>query len=165
MQSCIQEEMVGYRMLPSGRELMAAESVSKTAWTAALGFSLGMFPLLGVTTIACALVASVLRLRQVPIQLGNYAALPFQLALTIPFLRFGERISGASRFVFDPPALLKGFPNVPESTVRAVLLAQWHMIEGWAVIAPVAFVLAGLIGQVLLRRRQEVGIVETGRAA
>ena len=164
MQSCIQEEMIRHWMLPSGRELLDPPSVSKTAWTAALGFSLGMFPLLGVTTIACALVASVLRLRQIPIQLGNYAALPFQLALMIPFLRFGERISGATRFVFDPPTLLKGFPNVPESTVRAVLMAQWHMIEGWAVIAPVAFVLSGILGLFLLRRRQEVGIVQSGRA-
>ena len=157
--------MIGRNMLPFGRDLIASQSVSKTAWTAALGFSLGMFPLVGVTTVACALVASILRLKQAPIQLGNYAALPLQLLLIIPFLRLGERISGAARFVFDPSALLKGFPNVPESTVRAVLMAQWHMIEGWAVIAPLAFVLAGLIGQFLLRRRQEVGIVAARPAA
>ena len=157
--------MIGRNMLPFGRDLIASQSVSKTAWTAALGFSLGMFPLVGVTTVACALVASILRLKQAPIQLGNYAALPLQLLLIIPFLRLGERISGAARFVFDPSALLKGFPNVPESTVRAVLMAQWHMIEGWAVIAPLAFVLAGLIGQFLLRRGQEVGIVAARPAA
>lgn len=152
-------------MLPFGKELTASQSVSKTAWTAALGFSLGMFPLLGVTTIACALVASVFRLRQAPIQLGNYAALPLQLLLIIPLLRLGERISGAAPFVFDLPELLKGFPHVQESTVRAVLMAQWHMIAGWAVIAPLVFVLAGLFGQFLLRRRQEAEIVATGRAA
>jgi hypothetical protein len=113
-----------------------------------------MFPLMGVTTIACLLIASVLRLKQAPIQFGNYAALPLQIILLIPFLRLGERITGGAHFVFDAAALLKTFPSVPDSTMRAVLMAQWHMIEGWAVVAPVAFVLAGLIAQALLRRRQ-----------
>ena len=127
-------------------------SGSKGNWTFALGFAIGMFPLVGVTTLACALLAAVLRLRQASIQLGNYVALPFQIILLIPFLRLGEHMTGATRFVFDPSALLKGFPNVPESTMRAVLLAQWHMIEGWAVIAPPAFLLAGLIAQTVAKR-------------
>jgi hypothetical protein len=123
-----------------------------------------MFPLIGVTTISCALIAGVLRLRQVAIQLGNYAALALQIILLIPFLRLGERIAGAERFVFDPPLLLKGFPNIPESTARAVVMAQWHMIEGWAVVAPVAFVVAGLLGKALLRKRPG-DRVDVGRAA
>ncbi len=145
--------------------LTAGDSVSKTAWTIALGFAIGMFPLMGVTTIACALLAGILRLRQAPIQFGNYAALPFQIILLIPFLRIGERITGAERFVFDPAALLKGFPNVPESTARAVVMAQWHMIEGWAVIAPLAFLLSGLLSLMLLRRRAQRVAVELQRAA
>ncbi len=129
------------------------EPVLKTACTVALGFAVGMFPLLGVTTIACLLLARLLRMRQAPIQLGNYAALPLQIVLLIPFLRLGERITGAERFVFDPPALLKGFPNIPESTARAVVMAQWHMIVGWAVVAPVAFGLVLLVARAVLRRR------------
>jgi hypothetical protein len=150
--------MIGRTMLPATAELTKSEqSVSKTAWTVALGFAIGMFPLIGVTTLACLLIARVLRLRQASIQLGNYAALPLQIVLVIPFLRLGERITGATRFVFDPPALLKGFPHVPESTMRYVLMAQWHMIEGWAVVAPVAFVLAGVIAQALMRRTERGG--------
>ena len=109
---------------------------------------------MGVTTIACLLIARVLRLRRAPIQFGNYAALPLQIILLIPFLRVGERITGGGHFVLDPAALMKAFPSVPESTMRAVLMAQWHMIEGWAVIAPVAFIFSGLIAHLLLGRRQ-----------
>jgi hypothetical protein len=146
--------MSGRKLLPVAGELLSGgESASRTAWTFALGFAIGMFPLLGVTTIVCALLGKVLRLRQAAIQFGNYAALPLQIVLLIPFLRLGERITGAERFVFDPPALLKGFPHIPESTARAVVMAQWHMIAGWAIVAPLAFVLAGLIAQLLLRRR------------
>jgi hypothetical protein len=142
------------RSLPVGELISGGESASKTAWTVALGFSIGMFPLIGVATIACLLIASVLRLRRASMQFGNYAALPLQIILLIPFLRLGERITCGAHFVLDPAALMKTFPSVPESTMRAVLMAQWHMIEGWAVMAPVAFVFAGLIAQLLLGRER-----------
>ena len=148
-------EMVGLRMLP-GALFSGEKSVWKTAWTVALGFAIGTFPLIGVTTIVCALLASVLQLKQASIQLGNYAALPLQIILLIPCLRLGERITGSDRFVFDPVKLLKSFPNVSETTARAVAMAQWHMIEGWAVIAPLAFVLAGLTAHMLMRRHRGV---------
>ena len=152
--------------MPSIGELLeGGESVRRTAWTIGLGFVVGMFPLLGVTTIACALLASVLRLKQSAMQLGNFAALPLQIVLLLPFLRLGERITGAERFVFDASALLKGFPNIPESTARAVVMAQWHMIAGWAATAPVALVLAGLIAQLLLRRREQLAVVNVPPAA
>lgn len=143
----------------------AGDSVSRTAWTLALGFAIGMFPLLGVTTIACVLIGALLRLRQTPMQLGNYLALPPQILLLIPFLRLGERLTGAERFAFDPSALLKGFPNIPESTARAVVMAQWHMIVGWAVVAPLAFVIAGVIAHILLRRRARLEVADVRRAA
>lgn len=143
-------------LFSDGESIGGRSSASKTSWTVALGFTIGMFPLIGVTTLACVLIAAALRLKRGSIQLGNYAALPLQILLLIPFLRLGERITGAEHFVFDVPALLKGFPKIPESTARAVVMAQWHMIVGWAVVAPIVFVLTGLIAQVLLRRRQRV---------
>jgi len=141
------------------------ESVAKPASTFALGFSIGMFPLLGVTTLVCVLLAKVFRLRQGLVQLGNYAALPFQLLLLIPFLRLGERLTGAQRFAFDVPALLRGFPHIPDSTARAVVMAQWHMIIGWAVVAPLAFLVAAMLAASVLRRRSQAQIVDVLRAA
>jgi hypothetical protein len=154
-------KMLGRLVVPGE---VSGDSTSKTAWTIALGFAIGMFPLMGLTTIACVLIAGVLRLKQAPIQLGNYAALPLQIILIIPFLRLGERITGADRFVFDPAALLKGFPHIPESTARAVVMAQWHMIAGWALAAPVAFLLAGLIVRALLRRKKSAEMVSVSAA-
>ncbi len=142
-------------MLPAVDALFSGEnSARKTAWTVALGFTIGIFPLIGVTTIVCVLLASVLRLKQATIQLGNYAALPLQIILLIPCLRLGERITGSERFVFDPRPLLKSFPNVSEATAHAVVMAQWHMIVGWAVMTPAAFVLAGLTAQMLIRQHR-----------
>jgi hypothetical protein len=101
-------------MLPADDAVNSAESRSKTAWTVALGFAIGIFPLIGVTTIGCLLLGGVLRLKQASIQLGNYLALPLQIILLIPLLRLGERITGSERFVLDVPALLKGFPHIPD---------------------------------------------------
>ncbi len=141
------------------------EPVARTAWTVALGFAIGMFPLLGVTTVACVLLATVLRLKQSAIQVGNYAALPLQILLVIPFLRLGEKLTGGERFVFDPPALLKGFPHIPDSTARAVVMAQWHMIVGWAAVAPLALVVAALFTRWLLSRRRSYHAIELRKTA
>ncbi len=128
-------------------------SPARAGWTAALGFGIGMFPLLGVTTLMCAIIAKMFRLKQGPIQFGNYAALPFQIVLIIPFLRLGERLLGAERFTFDFGALMRSMPNVPESMQRAVVYAQWHMIVGWAVVAPVAILVVGMVASWLLKKR------------
>ena len=149
--------MISPRLAPPvGALLSDGNTVSKTAWTIALGFAIGSFPLIGVTTIVCVLVAGLLRIKQASIQLGNYAALPLQIILLIPCLRFGERITGAERFVFDPVKMLKSFPNVSETTARALVMAQWHMIEGWGVIAPMIFILAGLTAKALMRRNRGI---------
>jgi hypothetical protein len=151
--------MIGRSTLSlANQPVSGRDSVSKRAWTVALGFAIGVFPLVGVTTLACVLIAAVLRLKQASIQVGNYAALPLQVILLIPLLRLGERVTRSEHFVFDPAALLKGFPHIPESTARLVVMAQWHMIVGWAVIAPLVFVFSGLIARFLLRRRDRLGL-------
>jgi hypothetical protein len=124
----------------------------RAGWTVALGFGLGTFPLLGVTTFMCAIVAKLARLKQGPIQLGNYAALPFQIILIIPFLRLGERLLGAERFTFDMGALMRSMPNVPEDVQRAVVYAQWHMIVGWAIVAPIAVLIVGVLATSMLKK-------------
>jgi hypothetical protein len=131
----------------------AGASPSRIAWTIALGFAVGMFPILGITTICCALLAKFLGLKQGPIQLGNYAALPFQIIGLIPFLRLGERALHAPRFEFDPGALLRQMPHIPDETMRAFVYAQWHMIVGWMLIAPLAAVVVGMTLSVLFKRR------------
>src|SRR5215472_18851503 len=62
----------------------------KIAQSLAFGLVLGVFPVLGSTTILCALAAIIFRLNLPAIQLVNYFVYPLQLALLIPFIRFGE---------------------------------------------------------------------------
>lgn len=64
------------------------------ALTIAAGLVLGIFPVLGTSTVLCAVFALVLRLNQPIIQLVNYLAYPLQILLLFPFYRAGERLFG-----------------------------------------------------------------------
>ena len=119
----------------------------KIALSLAIGLAIGVFPMLGVTTLLCALIAVVLKLNLPTIQLVNYLVYPAQIALLIPFIRLGEKLSGA------PPLPLS------VSQILAMIKADaWHAITflwhstmlavvGWCLTAPffiVCFYLAAL---------------------
>src|SRR5271170_5226225 len=62
----------------------------KIALTVALGFNLGIFPILGATTALCAIAGIWFKLNQPVIQLVNWLASPLQLAMILVFVRIGE---------------------------------------------------------------------------
>ena len=66
----------------------------KIALTIALGFNLGIFPIMGSTIVLCAMVGFCLKLNQPIIQLINFIVYPLQLSLILVFVRIGEKISG-----------------------------------------------------------------------
>jgi uncharacterized protein (DUF2062 family) len=136
------------RLAPLLRQGLAPE---KLALSLALGIALSCFPIFGTTTILCALVALVFRLNLPAIQVGNYLALPLQLALFIPFLRLGERLLRAPKAPLSPEQLLTMAKNQPDQTMRILLAGQWHSILGWAVIAPAIMLLSYLIARPLMQ--------------
>ena len=110
----------------------------KLALSVSLGCVIGVFPVVGTTTISCIGVAAVLRLNQVAMQVGNWIAYPFLLLLVIPFVRLGEWIMGAHRFPLD----IKDLRLVAEQGA-SVFLVQFgdaiaHGILGWIAVAPLA---------------------------
>jgi uncharacterized protein (DUF2062 family) len=104
----------------------------------ALGISIGLVPVLGVSTVLCAGVALVLRLNMPAIQLVNYLLTPLQLLLIIPFLRFGEWLAQAPRF---PITLDSGLTLLAQGVLNAISVlatAIVHATLGWIAIAPFA---------------------------
>ncbi|UCD79323.1 MAG: DUF2062 domain-containing protein [Desulfobacterales bacterium] len=75
-------------------------SPEKLSLSMACGAVIGIFPILGTTTLICAAIAIVWRLNLPAIQLSNYLVYPLQIALLIPFISFGAFI-----FRVDPPPL------------------------------------------------------------
>lgn len=126
-------------------QLRQGISVERIAWTIAFGVTLGMFPLLGTTTLLCALVAWALKLNQPIMHAFNWIVYPLHLA-TIPlFIRLGERLYGAPPVTFSLPKMLAAFRADPMQFGRDFGMAAWHGISAWLLIAPFAVLLIKLI--------------------
>jgi len=123
----------------------------------ALGTTIGLIPVLGVSTALCALVAMLLKLNMPAIQLVNYLLTPLQLVLIIPLLRFGEHLVGAPRF---PVTLESGMALLSEGVIDAIRIlatAIAHATLAWLVIAPLlTFVLFRGLEPVFRHLRQEI---------
>jgi uncharacterized protein (DUF2062 family) len=108
----------------------------KIALSVALGFSLGVFPVLGTTTTLCAIAAVRLRLNQPIIQLVNWLVYPLQLAWILIFIRVGEWIMHAPYMTFSLPELIQKFHDSPVNFFQEFGLAALQGVVAWLFIAP-----------------------------
>ena len=102
-------------------------SPRRLALTLALGFAVGCIPVVGVPTLLCAGLALALRLNVPAMQAANYAAMPLQLVLIVPFVRLGRWLVRAQA--------------APLPDARAVLHLHAMHLATW---------MGGLAGQALL---------------
>nr|GLL32616.1 uncharacterized protein LOC109152189 isoform X4 [Ipomoea trifida] len=111
------------------------------AFSAALGLTLGIFPICGVAVFLCGLAIALLGpLCHAPtVMLANFVATPIELSLIIPFLRLGESITGGSHFPLTSDALKKVFTG---EASQELLFSIFRALLGWLISTP--FVLAAL---------------------
>lgn len=114
-------------------------SPEKIALTIALGTVLAVFPIIGSTTILCALAAVWLRLNQPIIQLVNWIVYPMQLGLLIPFYRFGE-VFGAPHLALSIPEMIERFRVGPWQFMLDFGLIALGGVAAWLVTAPLVAV-------------------------
>ena len=114
------------------------------AFSAALGITLGVFPICGVTVFLCGMAIALLgSLCHSPsVMLANFIATPIELSLVVPFLRFGEVISGGPHFPLTSDAMKKVLTG---HASREVLLSIVHALLGWLVAAPFILVILYII--------------------
>ena len=67
-------------------------TVEKLSLTLALGISIGIIPVLGVSTILLTILALVFKLKIPAIQLVNYGIAAVKYVLLVPFLKLGQMI-------------------------------------------------------------------------
>jgi uncharacterized protein (DUF2062 family) len=114
---------------PLRTQLTQGVSPSRLAAALALGAVLGVFPVLGTTTLLSALAAATLRLNQPAIQVSNYVAYPLQLALYLPFFRAGAALFGGPPVTFTLSQVQAELAaDVGGTVVRYVgaAIAGWH---------------------------------------
>ncbi|KAI4324056.1 hypothetical protein L6164_023622 [Bauhinia variegata] len=105
------------------------------AFSAALGITLGLFPICGVTVFLCGMAIALLGsfCHAPTVMLANFIATPIELSLVVPFLRFGELISGGDHFPLTSDALKKVLTG---EASHEVLLSVAHALLGWLVASP-----------------------------
>jgi uncharacterized protein (DUF2062 family) len=123
-------------------------SPRRLALTLALGFAIGCFPVLGIPTALCALLAVALGLNLPAIQAANYAAMPLQLVLIMPFVRLGQLLGFGPGRTIQVGALPHGSPSA--LLMRTGSLAGEAMLA-WLLVAIPAVTLMTVILTVLLR--------------
>lgn len=113
-------------------------SPRRLALTLALGFAIGCIPVVGVPTLLCAALALALGLNQPAIQAANYAAMPLQLLLIVPFVRLGGWLFHSSPIrVSQFAAVLRIAPAdlIRQRSMTTQLLAQLTGAFGHAMLA------------------------------
>ena len=126
-------------------------SPERLALSLALGLAIGCLPLVGLPTLICAAVALGLRLNLPAIQAANYAALPLQLTLIVPFVRLGGKLhTMVPQGVSLQPAML--LHTSPLALVTRMGGLELEALLGWAVIAVPAALLLTFGLTAMLRR-------------
>src|ERR1700761_3144724 len=110
----------------------------KIALTVAIGATVGLFPILGSTTLLCFLAALWLRLNQPIIQTVNYLMYPLQIAAIYFFIRLGEWLTRTPPLAFRLRALLQQFRAAPLLFRREFGPAARRGVLAWCLPAPVA---------------------------
>jgi len=122
------------------------------AFTLALGFAIGCIPLLGVTTVICALLALILRLNMPVIQAANWVAMPLQLILLYPFLRLGQWLLPGHSISLDRAQLLAAVTEAPLHSLMQMGNMFGLAMLAWVVTAGPALLLLTLILTPLMAR-------------
>jgi uncharacterized protein (DUF2062 family) len=135
-------------------------SPRRLALTLALGFAIGCVPVLGIPTVICAALALALRLNFPAIQAANYAAMPLQLLLIVPFVRMGGWLFDAAPVgAARATALL----HLPPAAVLSQLTGLFgHALLAWLLMAVPAVILLTLALTFLLRQLPVLAAAEAG---
>jgi uncharacterized protein (DUF2062 family) len=113
----------------------------KIALSITIGAIIGVFPVLGTTTVLCTLAAAVLRLNLVAVHTIHYAMTPVQILLIIPFVRVGEWLTGAKQ---QPLSISESMALIKQGALQAAVVlwdATVHAMLGWLLIGPAAILL------------------------
>eukprot|EP00899_Mesostigma_viride_P000774 jgi/Mesvir1/10698/Mv13786-RA.1 len=104
------------------------------ALSLAIGFGVGLFPIIGVTAGMVAALALVLkeRVHGPTMVLACFAATPLELGLIIPFLRLGETLTGSPSVPLEATALLSLLWDNLSLGLKCVL----HAVLGYVVALP-----------------------------
>ena len=120
---------------PIANQLRQGTSPEKLAWSVSLGLTLGIFPIMGSTSLVCFIVGHLFRLNQPVLHLFKTFTYPIHLAMILVFIRIGQRLNGVPPIPLSIPQLLTRFKENPAQFASDFGMAALHGIEAWAISA------------------------------
>ena len=118
------------------QQLMQGVSPRELALTCSFAFMLGLFPMLGTTTLLCLLVGMYFKLNQPALQILNYLITPLHLLMIPTFLYIGESILGIPHLKIDLLSIPAEFVHDWRAFMANYGFAGLHAIFAWALITP-----------------------------
>ncbi len=109
----------------------------KLGWTIAAAFTLGIFPIMGTTSLICFIFGAAFKLNQPVLHTFKTLAYPLHLGLILVFIRLGQRLHGVPLLTLSIPQMLTRFQADPMQFARDFGLAAWHGITAWMLVAPI----------------------------
>ncbi len=141
---------------PIQRLLLQGITPQKIALTIALGVVLGLFPVMGSTSLLCAGAAIALRLNLPAIQAINYVMYPLQLLLIVPFIRSGEFIFRAQRTTLTLKQMIALLHDGFLPAMHTLWILALQGIAAWLLIAPAAIALLYFASLAVTRRAAQM---------
>jgi uncharacterized protein (DUF2062 family) len=132
----------------------------RLALTLALGFAIGCVPVVGIPTLICAALALALRLNLPAIQAANYAAMPLQLLLIVPFVRLGGWLFDVGPIRATQATALLHTP--PTDVISQLAGLFGHALLAWLLIAVPAVLVMTWALTAVLRRVPDCVAAEAG---
>ena len=128
----LKQTFLGRRVvLPLLELLRQGATPEKLAAAIAIGAILGVFPVLGSTTILCTAAAALLRLNLPLIQIVNTVVYPMQLVLLIPMLQLGQRLFGAQPLPLTLPRIFQMIQASVWNTITSLGVATFRAVVVW----------------------------------
>jgi uncharacterized protein (DUF2062 family) len=107
------------------------------AFAFACGVGVGLFPVIGATTLLGIALGAALGLNQPALQLANWLAYPLQLLMIVPLVRLGEWLAGAPHVTFSVTQVVASMSQDPAGALGRFGVTGLHGILGWAAIVPI----------------------------
>jgi uncharacterized protein (DUF2062 family) len=127
-------ERVAAPVTASLRQGLTPEGI---ALSLAFGLAVGLFPVVGATTLLGLALGSALRLNLPMLQVANWAAYPLQLALVLPLVRLGERLAWAPPATFSAAQLVASASAEPLGSLERFAVSGMHGVLGWMAVLPI----------------------------
>ncbi len=139
---------------PIVQQLTNGITPDRLSWTIAWGAVLGIFPIMGSTSLLCFAVGWVMKFNQPVLHIFKTLVYPLHLALILVFIHMGQRLLGVPELSFSIPQLLEKFQNDPMQFAKDFGMAAVHGVVAWAIVAPILVFIFRIVSLLVLRKMQ-----------